>query len=65
VRLAGDMIDSLDRGPCHYIMPQTILSACAGVNERAYHDVHNRHHRHKSVKRTKLRLELSRQCEGS
>ncbi|SRR5713101_4369189 len=57
VRLADDMIDSLDRGPCHYIMPQTILSVCAGVNVRAYHDVRNRHQRHKIVTRTKLRLE--------
>ena len=57
VRLAGDMIDSLDRGPCHYIMPQTILSACARVNKRPYHDVQNQHQGHKSVTRTKLRLE--------
>ncbi len=26
VRLPGGIIDSLDRGPSHYIMPQTILS---------------------------------------
>ncbi len=55
VRLAGDMIDSLDRGPCHYIMPQTILSPAIAVYKRAYGHLQNQHHRHKIVTRTRLR----------
>ena len=57
VRLPGDISDRLDRGPCHYIMPQTILSVCAGLNKLPYHDVQNQYQGHKSVTRTKLRLE--------
>ncbi len=57
VRLPGDMIDRLDRGPSHYIMPQTILSPSIEANDPAYHDVWNQHQRQESLTRTKLWLD--------
>src|SRR5438874_2190655 len=57
VRLPGDMIDRLDRGPSHYFMPQTILSHAVALYKRAYDHVQKQHQRHKIVIRTKLRLD--------
>ncbi len=37
VRLPGDMIDRLNRGPSHYIMPQTILSPRPRLAKRVWH----------------------------
>jgi hypothetical protein len=54
VRLPGDIIDRLDRGTSHYIMPQTILSPGIAVYKRAYDHLQNP--RHKIVTRTELRL---------
>ena len=65
VRLADDMIDSLDRGPCHYIVPQTILSAAFGVDDRTYHDAQNQDERHKSATRAKLGLHALRTVRGA
>ena len=57
VGLPGDISDRLDRGLCHYIMPQSILSTGLAVDKRAYHQLRNQDQRHKIVTRTKLGLD--------
>ncbi len=57
VRLPGDIIVRLDRGPSHHIMPQTILSYGIAAYKRAYHHLQNQHQRHKIATRAKLRLD--------